>query len=172
VVRAARILEESGEACRFLLVGDGEERSRIESLVREQGIRSVEFRDPLAPEELAATIRTAQICLGIFGRTGKASRVVPNKVYEAMAMAKPIITGDSPAARALLRDGVDCLLCERGNPEALAETIRRLRRDPVLARALGENARRRFEEAATPAVLGARLRSRLEAWRGGLEQAA
>jgi glycosyltransferase involved in cell wall biosynthesis len=172
VVRAARILEQSGEACRFLLVGDGEERPRIESLVRELGSRSVEFRDPLPPEALAETIRTAQICLGIFGRTGKAARVVPNKVYEAMAMAKPIITGDSPAARAFLHDGVDCLLCERGNPEALAETIRRLRRDPDLARSLGENARRRFEESASPAVLGARLRTRLEAWRGGVEQAA
>src|SRR5207247_8349772 len=35
VIRAARLLETEGNACRFLLVGDGEERPRIEALARE-----------------------------------------------------------------------------------------------------------------------------------------
>ena len=166
VVQAAALLERSGEDYRFLLVGDGEERVRIETLVRELGVRSVEFLDSQPPERLAEILREADLCLGIFGRTDKASRVVPNKVYEAMAAQRPVITGDSPAAREFLQDNEDCLLCERGNPEALAGAIRRLRRDPHLSRQLAEGGRRSFEKQAAPGVLGTRLAQRLASWRG------
>lgn len=172
VVRAAGILEEEGDGIRFLLIGDGEERRKVENLARELGLRSILFRDSQPPERLAETIRDADLCLGIFGRTGKASRVVPNKVYEALAMGKPVVTGDSPAAREILRDGVDCLLCDRGNPQALAGAIRRIRGDRDLARRLGESGRRLFEEKASPAVLGRVLRERLEGWRRGDSLAA
>ncbi|HEU5182776.1 MAG TPA: glycosyltransferase family 4 protein [Candidatus Polarisedimenticolia bacterium] len=162
VVRAAALLEESGEPCRFLLVGDGEERPRIEALAHELGLRSVEFVGSQSPEMLAETVRRSDLCLGIFGTTGKAARVVPNKVYEAMASGKPILTADSPAAREMLTDGVDCLLCESGNPQSLADAIRRARSDLELANRLGSNARRRFELCAAPAVIGQTLARNLQ----------
>ncbi len=162
VVRAAALLEAEGEPCRFLLVGDGEERPRIEALARDLGLRSIEFHASQAPEELAETVRRSDLCLGIFGTTGKAARVVPNKVYEAMASGKPILTADSPAAREMLTDGVDCLLCEGGNPRSLADAIRRARGDRDLARRLGANARRRFELQAAPAVIGEMLARNLQ----------
>ncbi|HZM69611.1 MAG TPA: glycosyltransferase [Candidatus Cryosericum sp.] len=164
VVRAARLLEERGIACRFLMVGDGEERSRIEALARSLGTRSLEFRGSEPPERLVRTIREADLCLGIFGESGKASRVVPNKVYEAMAVGKAVITGDSPAARELLRDGVDCLLCRRGDPAALAEAIQRIMNDESLARRLAQAGRERFEERASPRVIGRILVGRLREW--------
>jgi glycosyltransferase involved in cell wall biosynthesis len=112
------------------------------------------------------TIRASDLCLGIFGESGKASRVIPNKVYEAMAVGKAVITGDSPAARELLRDEVDCLLCRRGDPAALAEAITRVRNDGALAARLALGGRRRFEETASPSVIGRNLLARLEEWRG------
>jgi glycosyltransferase involved in cell wall biosynthesis len=172
VVRAAAILEADGAPCRFLLVGDGEERGRIESLARELKLRTLEFRPAVAPERLAEVVQSADLCLGIFGRTGKAARVVPNKVYEAMAAGKPVITGDSPAAREMLTDGEDCLLCPMGDPQALAAGIRRVARDPALALRLAEAGRRRFERSAASAVIGDMLRRRLDAWRNPDERAA
>jgi glycosyltransferase involved in cell wall biosynthesis len=166
VVRAAALLEKSGEACRFKLVGDGAERRRIETLAEQLGVRAVEFLDSQSPEELAGTLREADVCLGIFGETDKAGRVIPNKVYEAMASGRPVITGDSPAAREFLRDGEDCMLCGRGNPEALASAIRTIRRNPALARKLAEGGRRSFEEKASPRVIGGRLKEHLASKEG------
>jgi glycosyltransferase involved in cell wall biosynthesis len=166
VVRAAKLLEERGTPCRFLLVGDGEERGKIEALARTLGATSLEFRGPEPPDRLVGTIRASDLCLGIFGESGKASRVIPNKVYEAMAVGKAVITGDSPAARELLRDEVDCLLCRRGDPAALAEAITRVRNDGALAARLALGGRRRFEETASPSVIGRNLLARLEEWRG------
>jgi len=172
VVRAARLLEESGASCRFLMVGDGEERGKIEALAGRLGVRALEFRGSEPPDRLAATIRESDLCLGIFGETGKASRVVPNKVYEAMAAGKPVITGDSPAAREFLTDGVDCLLCRRGDPGALAEAITRLRNDGALAERLARAGLLRFQEKASPAVIGRELFERLEEWTRRHERAA
>jgi glycosyltransferase involved in cell wall biosynthesis len=172
VVRAARRLEEEGFPARFVLIGDGEERRRIEALARSLGATSIRFEDAQPPEALAESVRGADLCLGIFGVTGKAARVVPNKVYEALAAGKPVITGDSPAAREILNDGVDCLLCERGDPGALADAIRRLLSDADLARRLGENGRRAFETRAAPAVIGRTLLGHLEAWMGEARHAA
>lgn len=172
IVRAARRLEEDGEPIRFLLIGDGEERRRIENLARTLGTTSIRFQNPRPPEDLADCIGEVDLCLGIFGVTGKAGRVVPNKVYEALASARPVVTGDSPAAREILTDGFDCLLCERGNPEALAAAIRRLQGDPDLARTLAENGRRSFEAKASPAVIGRALVEKLAGWRGAGSRAA
>jgi glycosyltransferase involved in cell wall biosynthesis len=164
VVRAARRLEEEGRTVRFILIGDGEERRHVEELAGSLGTASIRFLDSTPPHILAETIRESDLCLGIFGTTGKAARVVPNKVYEALASGKPVITGDSPAAREFLIDGVDCLLCERGDPRALAAAIRRLQDDPALARRLGENGRRSFETKASPAIIGRALVDRLVTW--------
>jgi glycosyltransferase involved in cell wall biosynthesis len=89
-------------------------------------------------------IAKADVCLGIFGRTEKASRVIPYKVYEALAMKKPVITGDSPAAREILHDQVHVLLSPMGEPEALAQRILRLREDPELRRRIAEEGHRLF----------------------------
>ena len=172
VVRAARQLEDGGRPVRFLLVGDGEGRRGIEDLARSLGTTSIEFADTRTPEDLAESIRQADLCLGIFGVTDKAARVVPNKVYEALASGKPVVTGDSPAAREFLTNELDCLLCERGNPAALADAIRRLQGDPELARRLGDNGRRWFEAKASPAVIGSHLVERLNSWRAEGQRAA
>lgn len=172
IVRAARRLEDDGQPVSFLLVGDGEGRRGIEELARLIGTTSIRFEDSRAPEDLAECIRRSDLCLGIFGVTDKAARVVPNKVYEALASSRPVVTGDSPAARELLTDGFDCLLCERGNPAALAAAIRRLQGDPELARRLADNGRRSFETKASPAVIGRNLVEKLRSWREEERRAA
>ncbi len=53
-------------------------------------------------------------------------------------MKKPVITGDSPAAREVFSDKVNALLCEMGNPEALAEAILLLKEDRKLREDIAE----------------------------------
>jgi len=88
--------------------------------------------------------------------------VIPNKAFQALATATPLITSDTPACRELLEDERDALLVPPGDPEALAVAIRRLAAGPDLARDLGLRGRSTYEAHASEDVLGQRWRGLLE----------
>ena len=71
--------------------------------------------------ELNREIREAHLCLGIFGVTPKALRVIPCKVYDSLAVGRPVVTADTPGARELLEDGRTAVLVPPGDAAALAD---------------------------------------------------
>ena len=71
---------------------------------------------------------------GVFGTSAKAGRVIPNKAFQALACATPLVTAATPGAHELLTDGQDALLVPAGDPSALAAAVRRLAGDAALAR--------------------------------------
>jgi hypothetical protein len=91
---------------RFVFIGTGEERARIEPLVRATRA-DVEFVSWVPYGELGARIASADIVLGIFGSSAKAAMVIPNKVYEAAAMGCAVVTADTPAIREVFTSGRD-----------------------------------------------------------------
>ena len=103
--------------------------------------------------DLGDEVRAAAVCLGVFGRSERVGRVVPNKVWQAMAVGRPIVTADGPAPRELLTDGVDAILVPPGDPDALAEALRRLADDPALRARLGAAARARYLAQGTPVAV-------------------
>jgi glycosyltransferase involved in cell wall biosynthesis len=113
-------------------------------------------------EELPDAYRGAGCALGIFGRGEKAARVIPNKVFQALACACPVVTADTPAARELLTDGADALLVPPGDARALADAVRRLSADAELAGRLAAAGRATYEARASEEVLGVRWRALLE----------
>src|SRR4029078_4156801 len=77
-------------------------------------------------ERLPAELHRAGCALGIFGTSGRAARVIPNKAFQALACGTPLVTAGTPAARELLRDGESALLVPPGDPHALVAAIRRV----------------------------------------------
>ena len=68
------------------------------------------------------------MCLGIFGVTPKAKRVVPNKVFQGAAAGCCVITSDTTPQRRILGDAA--LFVPPGDPSALASLLRRLSESP------------------------------------------
>jgi glycosyltransferase involved in cell wall biosynthesis len=64
------------------------------------------------------------VCLGIFGDTKKAERVIPNKVFQILAAGRSLITRDSPAIRELLHPTRGIRLIAPAQPQALAAAVR------------------------------------------------
>lgn len=123
IVEAARQTEAAGAAVHWIIVGRGQEETRIESLIQRQGVRSIE-RVPWVPyDRLVDWIRAADACLGIFGTSEKAGRVIPNKVYQILAAQRPLITADTPAIRELLEPGPTIRLVPSGDADALAVAV-------------------------------------------------
>jgi glycosyltransferase involved in cell wall biosynthesis len=141
----------------FRVVGDGQLGDLLDG--RPANVEHV----PWIPyEELPDAYRAAGCALGIFGTGAKAARVIPNKVFQALACGRPVITADTPAARELLDDGADAILVPPGDPEALAAAVRKLAGNGALAERIGRAGRETFEARASEDVLGARWRSLLE----------
>ena len=153
ILAAARLVPE----VRFVVVGEGQ----LASLLAHPP-PNVEHVPWLDYRGLPDAYRRAGCALGVFGTGAKAARVIPNKVFQALACARPVITADTAAARELLADGENALLVPAGDPRALASAIRRMVEDSGLANRIGDAGRRTYEMQASESVLGARWRSLLE----------
>ncbi len=124
IIEAARLTRD--EPIRWILVGRGQEAPRIRDTLERDPLPNLEWLDWVAYEQLPDKIARADICLGIFGTSGKASSVIPNKVFQIVAAGRPLITRDSAAIRELLDEARPCTtLVEAGNALALAEAVRR-----------------------------------------------
>lgn len=139
VVKAATLLRDNDEV-RFEIVGDGPQRRACEAIAHEAQLKNLAFHPWMSTPALRSRIEQADICLaGPFGSTGKAARVVTGKTFQAMAVGRPTVLGESPATRDLFIDGTHALFCRRGDPAALAQAIVRLA-DDSLRTSLANNA--------------------------------
>jgi glycosyltransferase involved in cell wall biosynthesis len=138
IVEAARLLSDRPEI-QFIFVGTGPEKQQIEALVSQYELSSITFHNWMAKNELIEEIRHSDVLLGTFGVTPQALMTMQHKIHEGLAMAKPIINGDSPLMRRTLTHKKDIFLCERENPQSLAEAILVLYQDADLREQLAIN---------------------------------
>jgi glycosyltransferase involved in cell wall biosynthesis len=153
VLEAARLVPE----LRFRVIGSGQ----LEPLLARRSA-NVEHVPWVDYERLPEEFHRAGCALGIFGTSSKAARVIPNKAFQALACAAPLVTADTPAVRELLADEESALLVPPGDPAALARALRRLSADSDLARRIASGGRSAYETRANEDVLGRRWRSIIE----------
>lgn len=156
ILKAAKVCEKEG--VRFLIVGDGQEKKKMLALADKLDLKNVEFVGFMSQEWIRGKIAEADVCLGIFGDTQKTLRVIPNKVYECLAMRKPVITADTPAIRELFNED-DLALVKVADPESLADAVIHLKKDPELRDKLAVNGFNKFKNNASLRVLGGELKS-------------
>ena len=138
----------------FHFVGSGQLTDEIHETARRLNLENVRFTDWIPYEQLHRFLQGWGVCLGIFGTSDKAVRVIPGKVFVALSAGKAVITADSPAVRELLTGGESAVLCRRGDPEALAGAIRRLHGDRELLHRIAEGGSRVFRDHASTEQIG------------------
>ena len=141
----------------FTMVGRGQDYERARAAAAGSG--AVTWVDWIEPAELPRVVAGHDVCLGIFGTTPKAQRVVPMKVFGGAAAGCAVVTSDTtPQRRALGEAGV---FVRAGDPAALAEALRALAADPGRTRDLRRAAYRHAQEAFRPEASVRDLRQRL-----------
>jgi glycosyltransferase involved in cell wall biosynthesis len=147
ILAAARLAPD----LRFRVVGSGQLDRLLDD--RPANVAHVPW---IEYERLPDELHRAACALGIFGTSPKAARVIPNKVFQALACGTPVVTADTPAARELLRDGESGLLVPAGDPEALVAALRRVTPE------LGRKGYAAYRELASEEILGARWRGLIQ----------
>jgi glycosyltransferase involved in cell wall biosynthesis len=153
ILAAARLVPE----VRFAMTGTGQ----LSGLLEQDRPTNVEWLGWVPDERIPLELHRCGCALGIFGTSEKASRVIPNKAFEALASGAPLVTADTPGARELLVDGESALLVPPGDPAALAAAIRRVAADRQLARSVARAGHQAFKRRASSEVLGAEWRDLL-----------
>lgn len=152
IIKAAYLLRDHD--IEFQIVGRGITYERDRSLAKKFNLPKVRFVDPVPYEELANLMAKADVCLGIFGENERMLRVTTNKVIEAIAMAKPLITGRNVPVQELLTHKQSVFLCQRANPQALADAILKLRDDDSLRNKIAQGGFKVFQANCTYKKLG------------------
>lgn len=160
IIEAARILEERPDI-KFELIGKGQTFDKMHDLAQHLNSNNITFNDPVPYSTLPQRIAKADLCLGIFGDTDKALRVIPNKVYQTMAMRKPVVTGDSPAIREVFNEK-HLGLCRMADANSLAEIILRLSEDEELRKMIARQGYMLIKESLTPTIVGREVKSVIE----------
>lgn len=151
IVRAAKLLED--EPVRFRLVGRGQEYPAVARIAQELKVKNVTFAPDVDPAALSGYITQSDLCLGVFG-AGKPRPVIPNKIYEALALGKPVLTARLPAMDELFTPNVHVAYCRPNDPEDLATQIRRLQNDAAWRQRLAAAGHQLYRERLTPGSIG------------------
>jgi glycosyltransferase involved in cell wall biosynthesis len=144
IVRAAKILKDQKDIS-FTILGDGQEKDNIEKIIKEDNIDNIELINSVTYDKLFSYINTADLCLGIFGDTDKAKRVIANKVLECLSAKKIVITGRNNALERYFEGNKDIVYCEPANESDLAEKIQEVYKDYDRYKHLRENGREKIE---------------------------
>ena len=121
---------------RMTIAGTGPQREELEARCRALGIAdAVRFTGRLDPEGMAALYREADVMLN-------PSRIdnMPNSVLEAFASGVPVVSTNVGGIPYFVEHGKTALLVAPQQPQAMADAVLKLLRDPLLAAALKSNA--------------------------------
>lgn len=165
VIEAARILLPHGNI-ELWLYGDGPRKREIQKSA--ENLKNVHFGGRVDPIQLPKIMAEADICLGQFGETEQAGMVVPFKVWDAIAMGKPVITRRNTPLERLFSDR-EIFYVEAGDPGSLFRAISSLAGDPELRARMAERAYRVYIENGTAERTGWVLAKKLETWIKGIE---
>jgi glycosyltransferase involved in cell wall biosynthesis len=144
-LQSANLLLERGCGVRFLIAGDGPQRSMLEDQSKRMEIDEyVQFMGAYRNDELPRILR--EVSIVVIPSVSEAFGIV---ALEAMACGKPIIASDVGGLSEVIRDGENGILVPPRDPEAIAAAMERLLENPDLCQRLG-NAGLEFVSRHTP----------------------
>lgn len=149
IIQAAKLLPKVS----FYMIGKGHDRPKTEKLARKMKLSNVKFIDWVEYGELNNYINRSKVLLGTLGKGEKANSTIPNKLYDAFACRKAIITGRTAAGHEILVDQKNCLLVESGEPKELATSIKKLLNDTKLRMKISINAYQDFHHRFAPSPM-------------------
>ncbi|MBR5179721.1 MAG: glycosyltransferase [Lachnospiraceae bacterium] len=135
-IRAAKMLKEHGENIRWYVLGEGDQRSKLESLIQELGLQN-DFVLLGAVDNPYPYIKEADLYVHCSRFEGKSIAI-----QEAQILGKPIIVSDCSGNREQVNHGEDGLTCAFDS-KSIAKSIKELIEDKGLRERLGKNALKR-----------------------------
>lgn len=152
VIAAAKKLENYQNVDFRITTRFNSKYEKIKRMAEHLQLDNVKFHPETSYQELARQLNESDLSLGVFGTSAKASLVIPNRIYEAVACQVPVITADTRAVREIF-DEASMKLCQAGDSAALAKAILELYYDREKGKSLAANAYEIYKTQLVPEMV-------------------
>jgi len=163
ILKAANILQQKGiMECRFVIVGDGPQRSDCEQEARSLILQNIEFRNPVPKNEIPHLQKHADVLVACVKNTPVYQfGINSNKIYDYLASSRPVIFSGNAPNDPIAESGAGFSVPPE-NPEAMAEALLKfLEMSPAERIEMGKLGRRYVEREFDIRKLAERMESLL-----------
>ncbi len=141
ILKAANVLREN-KHLKFVLMGSGPEKEKLQNLKTELALNNVFFLEAVTKSEMPAVLKSVNASVIPLRKLDLFLGAIPSKIFESLAMELPVLLGVDGEARELFIQQGNCgYYFEPESPEGLVSAIRDLTADPENFTKFGKNGR-------------------------------
>ena len=146
VLEAAQLTKDEPDIV-YMLVGDGAEKKKLAALANELGVNEVVRFVPQLPKSMMPVVwSVTDVSIVHLKRSPTFETVIPSKIFECLAMKKPVILGVKGESEKLIKQGECGITIEPESATEMASAIRLLKEDKQRFNQLAGNGRAFVEE--------------------------
>ncbi|MCD6019414.1 MAG: glycoside hydrolase [Bacteroidetes bacterium] len=133
---------------KFILLGSGPEKEKLQSIKQEKQLTNVYFFDAVSKTEMPSIVQASDVSIIPLRKLELFLGAIPSKIFENLSMEKPVILAvDGEARELFVNQGKCALYSEPENVEELVKHVLLLANDPALRKQLGERGREYVEQS-------------------------
>lgn len=140
VIEAATLLNDIPQV-HFLFVGDGKDRAKLQDLARQRDVRNVTFTGSRPKSQMPSILAESDACLAVLRDIPMFRTTYPNKVFDYMAAARPVVLAIDGVIRQVIEAADGGIAVPPGNPRAMADAVRSLFSNRPRSEQMGQMAR-------------------------------
>lgn len=163
IFQAAKIIEELDDDIEFVVQGTGELLSQMQVSIKKFNVKNVKIINKVLSRaevgELLGEADALILPLAPFYKSGKPYCGMSSKLYEYQAVGKPIISCCRGLPSDYVKDTNSGLVVDPGDFQALAKVVLELKRNPELAKSMGDKGRKYVENEASIEEVGLKTKA-------------
>ncbi len=129
-------------AIKFILLGNGPEKLKLQQIKERKQLDNVYFYDTVPKIQMPFIVKASDVSIIPLRKLDLFLGAIPSKIFENLAMEKPVILAvDGEARELFVNQGKCARYSEPENVEDLIKNILQLSDDIALRKSLGENGR-------------------------------
>ncbi|MFZ4412862.1 MAG: glycosyltransferase family 4 protein [Bacteroidales bacterium] len=140
IIEAAKTFHDQN-AVKFILLGSGPEKEKLQKLCKEYNLTNVYFFDVVTKHQMQNILISTDVSIIPLRKLDLFKGAIPSKIFESLALKRPILLGVDGEAKELFIEKGQCgLFFEPENVASLVEGIDSLIQHPELRTQYGKNA--------------------------------
>lgn len=152
ILETAKLLDK--EPILFVFIGNGAKRKAFEAQIRQLGLNNCRFLPYQDKQNLPYSLTAGDLSL-VSISAGMEGLVAPSKLYSALAAGRPVAAICEPQSylQGIVTEAQCGQAFSNGDAAGLAEFIRRLSKDELLVKRMGEAGRHYLQSHFTPDLI-------------------